>query len=81
MDDKDFAEMVDIVNSCPPDAQITGTDVYSGRVNKSKIIVNNKLLPGIGKFIGISIEAAQRAQQMMMQRQFGDDFDIDEFDM
>ena len=74
-DDEGFAEMVNIVRACPPDAQITVIDSYSGNTNKTKFVVSGKLLPGIGKFLGVSIEAAQRARQIMQERR-GGDFDL-----
>ena len=75
--DKDFDKAMDMLQSFPPDAQITSTDTYSGNVNKSKLVVSGKMLPGIGKFIGFGVEAAQRAQQIMQERRSGNyDFDL-----
>ena len=74
-----FEQGMEMLRAFPPDAQIIATDVYSGNVNKSKFVVSGKLLPGVGKFIGISIEAAQKAAQIMQERRSGD-YDIDDFD-
>ena len=72
---------MEMLRAFPTDAQITATDVYSGNVNKSKIVVSGKLLPGFGKLIGMGIEAANTARDAA--RRFGegyDDYDIDDFD-
>jgi len=78
-DNESYQQVMDVVRSFPPDAQITGTNSYSGTVSKGKMVVSGKLLPGIGKMIGEGIEAAQKARQMMQERNSGD-FDIDDFD-
>ncbi|MCL2117399.1 MAG: hypothetical protein FWH27_03120, partial [Planctomycetaceae bacterium] len=78
-DNEGYEQAMDMVRSFPPDAQITGTNSYSGNTQKSKVVVSGKLLPGIGKFIGVSIEAAQKARQIIQERNSGD-FEIDQFD-
>jgi len=80
-DEESYKEVLDIVRAFPPDAQITASESYSGNTQKSQMVVSGKLLPGIGEFIGYGIEAAQRAQQIMMERGFDDDdIDFGDFD-
>jgi len=74
----EYEQVMEIVRSFPSVAQIASGNAYSGNVVKGKGVVSGKLLPGIGKLIGIGINAAQRAQQQMMR---GGSFDVDEFDL
>ncbi|MCL2622873.1 MAG: hypothetical protein FWD31_04315 [Planctomycetaceae bacterium] len=71
---------MEMLRAFPPDAQITGSETYSGNTQKSKIVVSGKLLPGIGKFIGMGIEGYRQGMEFGRQRAFenmNDDFDFD----
>ena len=76
-----FEQGMEMLRAFPTDAKITATDLYSGNVNKSKVVVSGKLLPGIGKLVGMGIEAANTARDAARRFSEGyDDYDIDDFD-
>jgi len=52
-----FYEQLLILSSFPPDAHVTESDVHRGNVNTYTVVVSGKLLPGIGKFIKVAMEA------------------------
>jgi hypothetical protein len=76
----EFDKGMEMLRSFPPDAQITSTNVYDGNVNKSKMVVSGKLLPGIGKLIESFIEGYSQGLQFGQDYYEDDDFDIDEFE-
>lgn len=82
-DDPKVAEGLDALAACGQDGRITAETTFSGNAQNDKIVINHQLLPGIGMFVGESINAAQKARQQMMDRGYYDDeedFEIDEFD-
>ena len=56
---ENFDKVMSILSSFPPDAHITESQVHRGNVSTYTAVVSSKLLPGIGKFIKMAMEAAE----------------------
>ena len=81
--DENFDMGMNMLRSFPSDAQITGSDIYNGATNTSKVVISGKLLPGIGKLVGQSIEAARKGAEMgrrIREEMDNEDIEIDDFD-
>ena len=58
-DDKIVANIIKTFESIPKDAKITSTTTYGENSQNGKIVIESDLLPAVGKFILIAIQARQ----------------------
>ncbi len=82
--DENYDQVMTVIRACPADAQISGSATFSATGQKSKIVVDNRLLPTCGEFVKMMIEAqnaARDAARRYYENNGDDEIDIDEFDL